>query len=140
MEHTSHDSLTVARRIGEAGMEQAQADAIAWAIQETFKEEVANLGAKADLVILKGEVAEVKGEVAELRGEIAGVKGEITEVKGEIVKVNAKIGMVTSELKEEISHLRAFLSWMPLRVCWLVLFTLATTAGILLAAQQLWIF
>lgn len=142
MEHTSHDSLTVARRIGEAGMEQAQADAIAWAIRDTFKEEAANLATKADLTALKGEIAEVKGETA-------GVRGEIAQVKGEIAKVDAKIDTVKSELKSEISgvgsefkqeltDLRAEISWMPLRVCRWMLLTLATAAGLLPTAQQLW--
>ena len=93
MEHTSHDSLTVARRIGEAGMEQAQADAIALAIRETFKEEAAKLATKADLAVLDGKIAKVEGGIAKVDGKIA--------------KVDAKIGTVKSELKSEISGFRS---------------------------------
>ncbi len=145
MEHTSHDSLTVARRIGEAGMEQTQADAIAWAIRDIFKEEAAKLATKADLALLKGDIAKVEGTIAGLEGKIAGVEGKIAGVEGTIAGVegtiaglDAKIDTVKSELKDEISHLRSDLSWMPFRVCWWMLLTLATAAGLLLTAQQLW--
>ncbi|MCY3688067.1 MAG: hypothetical protein F4234_06505 [Gammaproteobacteria bacterium] len=128
MEHTSHDSLTVARRIGEAGMEQAQADAIVWAIRETFKEEAANFATKSDWAILKGEIAEVRGEIAKVDAKIDTVKSEL----------KSEISEFRSEFKDELTGLRAEISWMPLRVCWWMLLTLATAAGLLLTAQQLW--
>ena len=135
MEHTSQDSLTVARRIGEAGMEQAQADAIAWAIRETFKEEAANFATKADLAVLKGDIAKVDARVDKLDAKIDRVDAKIDTVKSEL---KSEISEFRSEFKDELTDLRAEISWMPLRVCWWMLLTLATAAGLLLTAQQLW--
>ncbi len=157
MEHTSHDSLTVARRMGEAGMEQAQADAIAWAIRDSFKEAAAGLATKDDLAALDGKIDKVEtrldGKIdkvgTRLDGKIVELDGKFEKLEAKVDKLDAKIDTVKSELKSEISEfrsefkddltdLRAEISWMPLRVCWWMLLTLATAAGLLLTAQQLW--
>ena len=69
------------------------------------------------------------------RGEIAKVDAKIDTVKSEL---KSEISEFRSEFKDELTGLRAEISWMPLRVCWWMLLTLATAAGLLLTAQQLW--
>jgi len=145
MEHTSHDSLSIARRIGEAGMEQAQADAIAWAIRGTFKEAAADLATKADLAKLDAKINKLDGRIDKLDAKIEKLDARIDKLDSRIDKVDARVDKLDAKvdrLDTKIdglgASLRAELSWMPLRVCWWMLLTLSTAAGLLLAAQQLW--
>ena len=67
------DTLKVARRLREAGFNEAQADAVIAAVQEGA--EGAEFATKADLAVL----------AAELRSEIAAVRGDISAAKSDIL-------------------------------------------------------
>ncbi len=124
MEHTSHDTLSLARRIGEAGMEQTQADAIAWAIRDTFKEASAELATKADMVKLDGRIDKVEAR--------------IDKVDAKVDRLESRVDGLEIKIDGLDASLRAELTWLPLRVCWWMLLTFSTAAGLVLAAQQLW--
>lgn len=135
MEHTSRDSLTVARRIGEAGMEQTQADAIAIAIRDGFKEAAAGLATRADLAEVDGKIVKMGARLDKVDARLDKLDARIDAVESEL---KSEISGFRSEFKQDLTDLRAEMSWMPVRVCWWMLLTLATAAGLLLTAQQLW--
>lgn len=152
MEHTSHDSLSIARRIGEAGMEQTQADAIAWAIRDTFKEASADLATKADLAKLDAKINklddridkldaridELDARMDKLEARMDRLEARMDKLEAKVQKLDAKVDRLDIKIDALDASLRAELSWMPLRVCWWMLLTFSTTAGLVLAAQQLW--
>ncbi len=159
MEHTSHDSLSIARRIGEAGMEQTQADAIAWAIRDTFKEASADLATKADLAKLDAKIKKLDDRIDKLDARIDELdarmdkldarmdklearmdrlEARMDKLEAKVQKLDAKVDRLDIKIDALDASLRAELSWMPLRVCWWMLLTFSTTAGLVLAAQQLW--
>lgn len=159
MEHTSHDSLSIARRIGEAGMEQTQADAIAWAIRDTFKEASADLATKADLAKLDAKINKLDDRIDKLDARIDELdarmdkldarmdklearmdrlEARMDKLEAKVQKLDAKVDRLDIKIDALDASLRAELSWMPLRVCWWMLLTFSTTAGLVLAAQQLW--
>jgi hypothetical protein len=74
------DTLKVARRLREAGFNEAQADAVVAAVQQGA--EGAEFATKADLAVL---AAELRAEIAVVRTEIAGIRGEIGAAKSEIL-------------------------------------------------------
>jgi len=126
-------------------MEQAQADAIAWAIRGTFKEAAADLATKADLAKLDAKINKLDGRIDKLDAKIEKLDARIDKLDSRIDKVDARVDKLDAKvdrLDTKIdglgASLRAELSWMPLRVCWWMLLTLSTAAGLLLAAQQLW--
>jgi len=159
MEHTSHDSLSIARRIGEAGMEQTQADAIAWAIRDTFKEASADLATKADLAKLDAKINKLDDRIDKLDARIDELdarmdkldarmdklearmdrlEARMDKLEAKVQKLDAKVDRLDIKIDALDASLRAELSWMPLRVCWWMLLTFSTAAGLVLAAQQLW--
>ena len=145
MEHTSHDSLSIARRIGEAGMEQTQADAIAWAIRDTFKEASADLATKADLAKLDAKINKLDdridkldARIDELDARMDKLEARMDKLEAKVQKLDAKVDRLDIKIDALDASLRAELSWMPLRVCWWMLLTFSTTAGLVLAAQQFW--
>jgi len=152
MEHTSHDSLSIARRIGEAGMEQTQADAIAWAIRGTFKEAAADLATKADLAKLDAKINklddridkldaridELDARMDRLEARMDRLEARMDKLEAKVQKLDAKVDRLDIKIDALDASLRAELSWMPLRVCWWMLLTFSTAAGLVLAAQQLW--
>lgn len=152
MEHTSHDSLSIARRIGEAGMEQTQADAIAWAIRDTFKEASADLATKADLAKLDAKINklddridkldaridELDARMDKLEARMDRLEARMDKLEAKVQKLDAKVDRLDIKIDALDASLRAELSWMPLRVCWWMLLTFSTAAGLVLAAQQLW--
>ena len=159
MEHTSHDSLSIARRIGEAGMEQTQADAIAWAIRDTFKEASADLATKADLAKLDAKINKLDDRIDKLDARIDELdarmdkldarmdklearmdrlEARMDKLEAKVQKLDAKVDRLDIKIDALDASLRAELSWMPLRVCWWMLLTFSTTAGLVLAAQQFW--
>jgi len=133
-------------------MEQAQADAIAWAIRDSFKEASAKLATKADFVKLDGRIDKLDGRIDKLDGRIDKLDAKIEKldaridkldsridkVDARVDKLDAKVDRLDTKIDGLGASLRAELSWMPLRVCWWMLLTLSTAAGLLLAAQQLW--
>lgn len=152
MEHTSHDSLSIARRIGEAGMEQTQADAIAWAIRDTFKEASADLATKADLAKLDAKINklddridkldaridELDARMDKLEARMDRLEARMDKLEAKVQKLDAKVDRLDIKIDALDASLRAELSWMPLRVCWWMLLTFSTAAGLVLAAQQFW--
>lgn len=95
------DTLKVAKRLREAGFNEAQAEAVTAAVQESA--EGADFATKADLAVLAAElrveIAAVRGDMREMEqrliarigNEIAGVRGEIAGVRGEIAAAKSEI-------------------------------------------------
>lgn len=89
------DTLKVAKRLREAGFNEAQAEPVIAAVQESA--EGAEFGTKADLAVLtaelRAEIAAVRGDMREMEqrliarigNEIAGVRGEVAAAKSEIL-------------------------------------------------------
>jgi hypothetical protein len=78
------DTLKVARRLREAGFNEAQAEAVAVAVQESS--EGADLVTKGDLTIQSvGLRAEIAGQGAEVRAEIAAVRSEMREMETRLI-------------------------------------------------------
>ena len=74
------DTLKVARRLREAGFNEAQAEAVAVVVQEGS--EGADLATKGDLALQSVELrAEIAAQGAELRAEIAAVRSELREME-----------------------------------------------------------
>ncbi len=95
------DTLKLARRLREAGMPAAQAEAIAEAEAEVLGDFVLSH------LATKGDVAEIKTEIADLRSDIAEVRAELKE---DIASTNARIDTLRAELKEDIAELRGEIS------------------------------
>ncbi len=87
----SFDTLSYAKVLQQGGVPAKQAEAMATALLQYLRNEVAT---RHDIVLLKSDIAGVK---AELKGDIAEVKAEL---KGDIAGVKA-------ELKGDIATLRA---------------------------------
>src|SRR3954464_15410985 len=68
----SFDTLSYARRLKQAGLPEAQAEAIADATRELVVQEVAT---KADIAALKGDLAALK---AELKADTAALEQRLT--------------------------------------------------------------
>jgi DNA-binding transcriptional MerR regulator len=91
------DTLKVARRLREAGFDEAQADAVIAAVQEGA--EGAEFATKADLALLaaelRAEIAAVRSEMREMEqrliARIESVRGEITTVRGEIATLKSEL-------------------------------------------------
>src|SRR5688572_22055908 len=81
------DTLKVARRLREAGFNEAQAEAVAVVVQEGS--EGADLATKADLAVLN----------AELRAEIAALRSEMREMEQRLI---ARIASEIAASKSEI--------------------------------------
>ena len=99
------DTLKVARRLREAGFNEAQAEAVAVVVQEGS--EGADLATKADLTVQSVEVrAEIAAQGAELRAEIAAVRSEMREMETRLIaridSVRAATGTVIEAAKSEI--------------------------------------
>ena len=90
------DTLAFAKKLRGAGYTELQAEALAEAQVEVFRQMLeSTLATKEDIKDLKSEIGHVRDEIAqfktELHGEIAQLRGEIGQVKtwlhGEIVLV-----------------------------------------------------
>ena len=95
------DTLKVARRLREAGFNEAQADAVIAAVQEGA--EGAEFATKADLAVLaaelRAEIAAVRSELREMEQRLVGrFTGEIAAVRGEIAAVRGEISAAKSEI------------------------------------------
>ena len=84
------DTLKVARRLRDAGFNEAQAEALVAAVQAGA--EGADFATRADLAALRGEIATL---AAELRAEIAAVRAEVRETEQRVV---ASIETAKSEM------------------------------------------
>jgi DNA-binding transcriptional MerR regulator len=84
------DTLKVARRLREAGFNEAQAEAVAAAVQESS--EGSDRATKGDLTVqsveLRAEIAAVRSEMREMEqrliARIESVRSEIVSMRGEI--------------------------------------------------------
>jgi chromosome segregation ATPase len=105
------DTLAFAKKLRGAGYTELQAEALAEAQVEVFRQMLeSTLATKEDIKDLKSEIGHVRDEIAqvktELHGEIAQLRGEIgqvkTELHGEIAQLRGEIGQVKTELHGEI--------------------------------------
>lgn len=81
------DTLKVARRLREAGFDEAQADAVVAAVQEGA--ERGDFATKADLAL----------QAAELRAEIAAVRSEMREMEQRLIaRITNEIAAAKSEI------------------------------------------
>lgn len=117
------DTLKLARRLREAGFNEAQAEAVADAVRE---------GAEGGDLVTRGDLAltaaGLRAEIAELRSEL---RSEIAEVRGEIASVR-------SELKTEITALKTdLLTRMFQMILGAVLVNTVAMAGLMFAFAKL---
>ena len=117
------DTLKVARRLRDAGFNEAQADAVIAAVQEGS--EGAEFATKADLAVL----------AAELRAEIAGVRSELRELEQRLIgRFTGEIGRLTVEIGAAKAEL---LSRMFQMILGAVLLNVVAMAGLLFAFAKL---
>lgn len=95
------DTLKFAKRLTEAGLPAAAAEAIVEGLNDADTSELAS---KADIGDVKAEIAAVKTEVAAVKAEVAAVKGEIAALA---VSTSAGFASVRAEAHSEIATLRA---------------------------------
>ncbi len=98
------DTLKFSKRLKEAGVPSAQAEAEAEVLSEIFAVNLQELPTKEDLQAVKEElrheIKEVRSEINELRDE---VKADINELRDE---VKADINELRDEVKADINELR----------------------------------
>ncbi len=98
------DTLKFSKRLKEAGVPSAQAEAEAEVLSEIFAVNLQELPTKEDLQAVKEElrheIKEVRSEINELRDE---VKADINELRNE---VKANINELRNEVKADINELR----------------------------------
>ena len=90
------DTLAYARRLKEAGVATAQAEAPAEAVRDAVTEGVAT---KADIAGVENEVVGVKGEVAHLKTEVVGVKSEVAGVKKDVSRLDGRLGRLEEKVE-----------------------------------------
>jgi DNA-binding transcriptional MerR regulator len=128
------DTLKVARRLREAGFNEAQAEAVAVAVQEGS--EGADLATKGDLALQSVEVrAEIAAQGAELRAEIAAVRSEMREMEQRLIarieSVRAEIVSMRGEIASEL------LGRMFQMILGAVLVNIVAMAGLMFAFAKL---
>jgi hypothetical protein len=97
------DTLKVARRLREAGFNEAQAEAVAVVVQEGS--EGVDLATKGDLALQSVELrAEIAAQGAELRAEIA---AQGAELRLEIAAVRSEMREMEQRLTARIESVRA---------------------------------
>jgi uncharacterized protein involved in exopolysaccharide biosynthesis len=100
------DTLAFAKKLRGAGYTEIQAEALAEAQVEVFRQMLeSTLATKEDIKDLKSEIGHVRDEIAqvktELHGEIAQLRGEIGQVK---TGLHGEIVLVKTELQGEIAQ------------------------------------
>jgi len=125
----------VKRRELFVAVERALGTSAAESLMQTMPPvEWADLARQADLVALRGEIAEfrgeLKGEIAELRGEL---KGEMAELKGEMGELRGEMGELRGEMAELRSRVDAQFSKLVLANVPIM----CGVAGLVLAAAKL---
>ena len=118
------DTHAIARSLTDAGIEQAQADAITDAVRQAaeqgdhvtgdqFKVGLAEMRAEQ-----RAEIAEVRAEIAEVRTEVANLD---TRLSTQIANLRTEIGEVKADLKSDLKVLRfALFTFGPLILALLV--------------------
>ena len=148
MNMVAFDTLTYSKRLQEAGVPSAQAEAHAIAQADFLTHYLlSEVATKTDLAEVKAElktdIAEVKTELktdiaevkAELKAEIAEIKAdlktEIAEVKTEIAEVKAELKTDIAELKTEIAGIKTDMAEMETRLTMRMLFMVGILATLM---------
>lgn len=84
------DSLRAARDIEAAGLERAQAEAIADAIRQRHENSAKN----ADISALRGDVAVIKDDIAGLKGRVAVIEVDIAGLKDSVARLEMSINQL----------------------------------------------
>jgi hypothetical protein len=96
------DTLSYARRLKQAGVPEAQAEAMADATRELVPADFAtkpDIGAvHADIAGVKADIAAVKIDVAAVKAEVAGVKVDVAAAKAEVTGVKVDVAAVKAEV------------------------------------------
>jgi hypothetical protein len=132
------DTLKLARRLRDAGFNEAQAEAVADAVREGT--ESADLATRGDLALMTTELrSEIAALGAELRSEIAALRSELrSETAGLGSELRADIAAVRSDLRAEIATLKTeLLSRMFQMVLGAVLVNAIAMAGLIFAFAKL---
>src|SRR3954454_23256808 len=90
----SFDTLSYARRLKQAGLPEAQAEAIADATRELVVQDVAT---KADLAAMRADLAAVRGElkadIAALRSDMAALEQRLTSlIETQSLRLTVRLG------------------------------------------------
>jgi hypothetical protein len=91
------DTLKLARELTDAGMDPRQAEALVRGLGDMDTSELAT---KADLGVLRTELADVKTDMAEMRSEL---KTEMAELRSEL---KTEMADLRSELRTEIAGVK----------------------------------
>ncbi len=128
------DTLKVARRLRDAGFNEAQAEAVVTAVQEGS--EGSDFGTKADLALLGAEIrTEITTLKMELSGEIAALR---TELSGEIAALRTELNGEIGALRTAIEAAKAdTLSRMMTMILSAVLLNIIAMAGLFFAFAKL---
>ena len=128
------DTLKVARRLREAGFNEAQAEAVAVVVQESSAG--ADLATKGDLTVQSVELrAEIAAQGAELRAEIAAVRSEMREMETRLI---ARIDSVRDGTETAIAAAKSeMLGRMFQMIMGAVLVNIVAMAGLLFAFAKL---
>ena len=106
------DTLGVAERLSEAGLEEAVARAIAREVAGNEQ----RLATKHDLAEVKHDLAEVKHDLAEVKHDLAEVKHDLAELKQEVTSQGAELRQEMAsqgaELRQEMASQGAELKQM----------------------------
>src|SRR3954447_21721116 len=90
----SFDTLSYARRLKQAGLPEAQAEAIADATRELVIQDVAT---KADIAAVKADIAalrgELKAEIAAIRSDMAALEQRLTAlIETQSLRLTIRLG------------------------------------------------
>ena len=85
------DTLSVSRKLTDAGFDLKQADALVESLAHAMD----------DTVATKTDVAELKADVAELKADVAGIEASITVMQGDITRLSE-----TAATKSDLSDVR----------------------------------
>ena len=122
------DTLSTARRLKDAGMAEAQAEAVAETVLLVAQAPTEQFSTKADLDATR---ADLKARIDATRTDLT---AQIDEVRGQVEQVRSEL---KSELKAEVAGVRAELSNLENRLTLRVVALGVTLAGLLLAAIKL---
>ena len=141
MNMVAFDTLTYSKRLQEAGVPSAQAEAHAIAQADFLTHYLlSEVATKTDLAEVKAELktdiaevkAELKTEIAEVKAEL---KAEIAEIKAdlktEIAEVKAELKTDIAELKTEIAGIKTDMAEMETRLTMRMLFMVGILATLM---------
>jgi hypothetical protein len=102
------DTLKFAKRLTEAGLTPAAAEAIVEGLNDA---DFSELATKSDIAEARSEIAEVRADLAafklEVKAEFTAVKSEFAAVRSQFTAVNSEFAAVRGEIRTEIATLRA---------------------------------